>query len=132
MQRILRELTATIGFADTMQLVRRWGGRTLAVPMKVDMMHPLALSIGLEAAQRLVSAYAGQHLQLPAERNALLDQRNAAIWRAIHEEGRSQVSVAIEFGLTRQGIQAVLAKMRDLQTVAGGVQAADKQESVTP
>ena len=35
MQRILRDLTKTIGLADTMQLVRRWGNRALRVPAKV-------------------------------------------------------------------------------------------------
>lgn len=129
MQRILRDLTKTIGLADTMQLVRRWGNRTLRVPAKVGPADPLALTLGLESAQRLVAAYAGQALQLPAERHALLDARNAAIWQACAVDGRSQEAVGVEFGLTRQGVGAVLAKMRDLQPVAGGAQSATPEQS---
>jgi hypothetical protein len=113
-QRILRELASEIGQADAILLVRRWGGRTLRVPVKVQHGDPLALTLGLETAQRLVAAFSGQSLQLPAERNALLDLRNAAIWEAC-ENGRSQESIGVEFGLTRQGVAAVLAKMRDRQ-----------------
>lgn len=129
MQRILRELTQTIGLADTLLLVRRWGNRTLRVPAKVGPADPLALTLGLDAAQRLVAAYSGQSLQLPAERHALLDLRNAAIWRACVDEGRSPGSVGLEFGLTRQGVAAVLAKMRDLQTLTGGGGRRDAEQS---
>ncbi len=119
MQRILKEISDRVGMADTMQLVRRWGGRTIRVPMKVQPGDALALTLGIEAAQRLVSSFAGQSLQLPAARNALLDMRNAAIWRACEVDGRSQESVGVEFGLTRQGVSAVLAKLRDTQPVPG-------------
>lgn len=119
MQRILKELTGTIGLADTIELTRRWGGRTLAVPMKVDIIHPLAQTLGLLTAQKLVQHYAGQRLQLPAERNALLDLRNESIFKACTVDGRSQESVGVEFGLTRQGVAAVLRKMADRQGFAG-------------
>lgn len=118
LQQILKEISAAIGLADTIELTRRWGGRTLAVPMKVDMIHPLAMTLGLETAQKLVKHFGGVRLQLPAERNALLDMRNAAIYRACTVDGRSQESVGLEYGLTRQGVAAALKKVADTQPIA--------------
>ena len=60
MQTILKEISAAIGLADTIELTRRWGGRTLAVPMKVDVIHPLAMTLGLETAQKLVKHFGGE------------------------------------------------------------------------
>lgn len=118
MQQILREVSAVLGLSDTIELTRRWGGRTLAVPMKVDMIHPLAMTLGLETAQKLVKHFGGVRLQLPAERNALLDMRNQAIYQACTVDGRSQESVGLEYGLTRQGVAFVLKKVGELQPVA--------------
>jgi Mor family transcriptional regulator len=128
MQRVLKEIVAEIGLTVTIELVRGWGGRTLAVPMHVTEAHPLALRLGLAAAQQLVRAFAGVRLQLPAERAALLDMRNAAIWRACEEDGRSQETVGLEYGLTRQGVAAVLRKIRETQPVAGCNQAPAAEE----
>lgn len=127
MQRVLTEVAGAIGLADTIELVRRWGGRTLAVPIRVGAGDPLALTLGLETAQRLVARFGGTRLQLPAERNALLDARNAAIMQAVRA-GRSQESVGLEFGLTRQGIAAVLAKMAPADGRAQEVAAAATDE----
>jgi len=118
LQTILKEISAAIGLADTIELTRRWGGRTLAVPMKVDVIHPLAMTLGLETAQKLVKHFGGVRLQLPAERNALLDMRNKAIHQACTVDGRSQESVGLEYGLTRQGVAAVLKKVTDSQEFA--------------
>lgn len=113
MQRVLREIADEIGLADTLTLARRWAGRTLAVPVKVGPNDPLALTLGYDTAQRLVRAFAGVRLQFPVERNACIDLRNAAIWRACVIDGRSHDSVALEFGLARQTIGFILAKMRE-------------------
>jgi Mor transcription activator family len=129
MQRVVKEIIDGIGLADTIELIRGWGGRTLNVPMHMHAAHPLALRLGLESAARLVEVFKGQRLQLPAERSALLDMRNAAIWRACEEEGRSQQQVGLEYGLTRQGIAAVLQKMRDAQPVAGSNPERAQEES---
>lgn len=107
------ELIEVVGLADALEISRRWGNRTLKIPAKVDILHPLALTLGLETAQKLVHHFAGVAMQLPAERNALLDMRNEAIYRACTIEGRSQESVGAEYGLTRQGVAAVLKKVAD-------------------
>lgn len=116
MQRILKELADEIGLGDTIELVRRWGGREMYVPTKVESGDPLALTMGLESARRLVDCRGGQRLQLPAERNALLDLRNAAIVEA-HTAGRSMEAIGLVYGLTRQAVSHILKADRERQAV---------------
>lgn len=111
MQRIVAELVEKLGFPDTIELVRRWGNRRLDVPVKVAEGDPLALTLGLESARRLVQHYAGQRLELPAEKRAMRDARDEAIFR--ESENLSQEALGLRWGLTRQGVGAVLRKMRE-------------------
>lgn len=117
MQRIVKELADTIGLADAIALVRRWGGRRLYCPVQVGPGDPLALTMGLESARRLVAAFGGQSLQLPAERNALLDLRNAAIVAAA-AGGQSHEKIGITYGLTRQAVSHILRVNREREAVA--------------
>lgn len=119
MQKVLQRLTEVIGYGQAIEVCRRWGGRDFRVPAKVGPLDPLALTLGLETARKLVLAFAEERMQIPAERAALLDMRNAAIWRACIVDGRSHETVGLEFGLTRPGVSAVLRKMRE----TGGAQA---------
>jgi hypothetical protein len=112
MQVAIAELTTVLSFAEALEIVRRWGNRRFRVPMKVGIEDPLALTLGLERAQRLVMAYGGQVLELPAERHALRQLRNEAIWRSCTVDGRSPAEVALEFGMTRQSVNWQLEKMR--------------------
>lgn len=112
MQAALRELTAHMTIGQALDIVRRWGNRRYRVPHHVGPDDPLALTLGLKCAQRFVHACAGQELYLPAERHALRQFRDQAIWTACIEQGRSQSEVALEFGLTRQAVGLLLAKMR--------------------
>jgi Mor family transcriptional regulator len=112
MQRIVKELADTIGLADAIELIRRWGGRRLYCPVQVNPGDPLALTMGLESARRLVAAFGGQSLQLPAERNALLDLRNAAIISAA-EAGQSHEKVGLTYGLTRQAVSHIIRAHRE-------------------
>lgn len=116
MQRILKDLAATIGLSDTIELVRRWGGRELRCPVGVEPGDPLALTLGLESARRLVKHHGGQRLQLPAERNALLDLRNEAIV-AECGAGATQEQVGLRYGLTRQAVSIILKSRRELTEV---------------
>jgi hypothetical protein len=117
MQRVVKDMAEKIGIGDTIEIVRRWGGRQLAVPVKVGIADPLALVLGLETARCLVEHFGGQRLQLPAERNALLDLRNEAIARDV-AAGESQEVVALRYGLTRQGVKKVLWMMKGRREVA--------------
>lgn len=123
MQTPLRELTSVLSFAEALEIVRRWGNRKFRVPMRVTITDPLALTLGLECAQRLVNAYGGQVLELPAERHALRQARNGAIWRACAVNGRSPSEVALEFGLTRQCVSYLMDRMRAERQDAASVAA---------
>lgn len=121
MQRVLRDLSKAVGLGDAIEICRRWGGRDFNVPVAVKPHDPLALTLGYESAKKLVDAFGGTRLQLPAERNALLDLRNAAIVKAVTPvdqggEGKSHQTVALEYGLTRPGINKVLRAMRERGT----------------
>jgi hypothetical protein len=135
MQRILREIADVIGLADTIEITRRWGGQTLNVPMRVEPGDPLALTLGTETARKLVAEFKGLRLQLPAEKNALLDLRNEAMARD-HYVGRMSKSVlGPRYGLTRQGVNAVFRKMKatgHLQQFAGSEEVAALAESASP
>lgn len=124
MQRVIKELSDAVGLGDAIEICRRWGGRDFNVPMRVERHDPLALTIGYDSARKLVEKFGGVRLQLPAERNALLDLRNEAIWQACEVEGRSHEKVGLEFGLTRQGVGKVLQAMRDRgrQVFAGEIE----------
>lgn len=113
MQVAIMDLTSVLSFAEALEIVRRWGNRRFRVPVKVEITDPLALTLGLERARRLVEAYGGQVLELPAERHALRRLRNDAIWKACVVDGRSPADVALEFGMTRQWVAWQLDRMRE-------------------
>lgn len=116
MQRVIRELSNVIGLADAIEVVRRWGGRNLYVPVSVSSGDPLALTLGLEAARRLAEHFGGQQLQLPAERNALLDLRNAAIL-ADHHTGMNYTQIGLKYGLQRQTVTYILKTIKEREAV---------------
>lgn len=102
-------------------MCRKFGGRELDVPKSNAGRDHLALSIGADLANAMVKTFGGQRMRIPAEHLALLDARNAAIWKA-RSDGLSTSKIASLFGLTRPGVEAVLAKLRDrpeLQVFAG-------------
>lgn len=117
MQKVVRDLIDAVGVGDALEILTRWGGRTMRVPSKVSRMDPLALTLGLAAAQRLVDAFGGQELDLPHERNALLDFRNQAIAAEV-ANGASHETVALRYGLTRRGVAKVLAAVAHRPAVA--------------
>lgn len=128
MQRVVKELADAIGLADAIEVCRRWGGREAYIPVKVEPGDPLALTLGMDSARRLVKAYGGQRLQLPAERNALLDLRNAAILRDA-EAGVSHEQIGLRYGLTRQSIGHILRQAREGVTFAGTAAAPAPRQS---
>lgn len=98
-----------LGLADTIIIMRRYSGRVLSVPKTLDENGPLALSLGVERAQRVIAQYSGEVFRIPDERHALILERNEAIRHACTVEGLSHSEVARRYGLTRQGVAAVMA-----------------------
>ena len=107
MQKVLAGLSEAVGFGHAIHVCQRWRGRKMRVPVKVMEGDPLALSLGMEIASKLVQHYAGQCLELPTERSALLSLRNAAIVRD-RAAGDSHGVIGVRYGLTRQAVAAVL------------------------
>lgn len=111
MHKNVEELTRAFGFNIALAVVRGWGGRDWSVPLTAAPDSPIALTLGLEVAQRIVALWGGQKMQLPDERHALMDLRNDAIWREVMVKGRSQAAVSLDFGLSRQGVAMVINRM---------------------
>lgn len=111
---LLDELTTRIGYGETIELLRGWGGRRLQIPKEVTGDHPIALSVGLAAAQQLAYWYGGTELELPAERNAMIETRNACVLRDLDHEATSVV--AIRYGLSRRHVRYI--RQKDEETKA--------------
>lgn len=103
---LLDDLTTQIGYSETIQLVRAWGGRRLRVPKEPDANHPIALTIGLVAARQLALYHGGAELELPAERNAIMEVRNNAILRDL-DNGHSTRACALRYGLTPRHVRYI-------------------------
>lgn len=116
MQRIVKDLAEKLGLGDSLEIMRRWGGRDLYVPVHVERGDPLSLTLGTDTARRLVEHFAGQRLQLPAERNALLDIRNAAIVADV-AAGESHEKTGLRYGLTRQAVSHIVKTHREREAV---------------
>lgn len=123
---LLLDLSDQIGYSETIELIRAWGGRRLWVPKEMPADHPIALAIGSTAAGQLSYYYGGTMLELPAERNHLIRVRNDCILRDLKADGTR--TVAIRYGLTprhvryiRQQEEARLARLcRRASDRAGG------------
>lgn len=109
MNKVLAGLSEVVGFGPAVHVCQRWSGRKMRVPVRVAEGDPLALSLGMETAAKLVQHYAGQCLELPTERSALLSMRNAAIVRD-RAAGDSHGVIGARYGLTRQAVAGVLKK----------------------
>ena len=81
------------------------------MPIAWDERHPLVLCLGPNAAERIIRLFAGQYLDLPTDANAWHSKRDAAIVEDL-ERGRSLQECATEYGLTRQAVRAIYAKLR--------------------
>lgn len=112
MNKTVADLSEALGLADAILIVRKWGGRDLNVPKTIAHGDPLALALGLETARRLVDNFAGIRLQLPSERNALLEMRNEAIV-AERAKGDTLEDIAVRWGLTRQAVGYIVKKAAD-------------------
>lgn len=100
-----------IGFSQAIKLCKKWGGMSLRIPKKVKVEHRIVATIGLEYATKLSEIFGGENIYLPLYKNSIAEIRNAEIYRACIEEGKSRTKVGVEFGLTRQSVSAIIKKM---------------------
>lgn len=102
---LLLDLSSQIGYQETIELLRAWGGRRLWVPKAMAPDHPIALAIGVTAAGQLAYFYGGTMLELPAERNHLIRIRNECIFRDLKADPVR--TVAIRYGLTPRHVRYI-------------------------
>lgn len=104
---ILQDLVQLLGHQPTIVLVRAFGGRRVKVPATVHQDHVLVYTVGWDAAHKLAKAYGATDLDLPAERNHLLELRNAAIVLDF-ERGRSISWLSQTYGISRRQVNSIL------------------------
>jgi DNA-directed RNA polymerase specialized sigma24 family protein len=110
----VRELSELVGLNAALKLVDRWGGQiALYVPQRVDQDHPLAQTLGLEAAQALSRHYGGDYLRnIPRAARAMRAARDKAVLKR-RGEGASPARIAQEFGLTERWVWELLRRAKD-------------------
>lgn len=108
---ILHDLVELIGHRQAIELLRAWGGRRLKVPAEVHEDHALVLTVGWEAARAIAAQYGGTDLDLPAERNYLVDVRNDAIAQGFRGERRSISWLSHTYGVSRRQVTSILDAM---------------------
>lgn len=114
--RVLQELVDQIGYGATIDLLRAWGGRRLRVPLEPGEEHPITFTIGHRAAQDLAAFYGGSEIDLPAERNALMAIRNAAIMADLRAD-MSTRACAQKYGMTPRHVRHIRRSYEDGATV---------------
>lgn len=86
------------------QLSMDLGGSAVSVPHRVGEHSVLAVSVGLEAAQKIAAVYGGTNIEIPTTIG-----RTAAILR-LRQEGLSVNAIARKLHITRRQIQRILEK----------------------
>lgn len=106
---ILREISEEIGIADTLKLVRRYGGTSVYVPRKLKENHELINVLGLESAQMLCDKFGGyDRIEIPKAQLLTLELRNVSIREDKKILSRSKV--ALKYGLTERQITKITHK----------------------
>ena len=108
MQKVVQDLVRVVGLGDAIEIVSRWGGRDWYVPCKIERGDALSLTLGQKTAAALVENFGGQYLQLPIERNALLDLRNQKIVEDA-AAGMSHENIGLAYGISRQQVSRIIA-----------------------
>jgi len=103
---MLEDLGAIMGTEAALRLIAVFGGGSLYVPNTPDATHPIALVVGQRPYLRLVDAYAGQSLSLPAGSEFLRLRRMRQVVRLL-AEGVSTEELARRFGCDPRTIRNI-------------------------
>jgi Mor family transcriptional regulator len=104
---LLDELIQFAGIQGAIRLCRTFGGRQVYIPESMAETHPLALTLGYEAACELSRRYGRERLALPTEYQALLEQRNRQIV-AEYLLGASISRLSRDYGVSRPWVHNIL------------------------
>lgn len=103
----LRELKGVVGPGAALAVCSVWGGRTLYIPAIAHPDHPLTRILGVETANRLCRAMAGDRLSVP-KIDAVSRQIRAHRIKKRRSRGDSISELAGDFGLTPRRILQIL------------------------
>lgn len=110
---VLREIADLIGLPATLILVEAYGGVRLYVPYKVPADHPLALLIGLSAAEKLAEVFGGsEHFDIPRAVAIARQARNRKL-REDRTTGMSHRNLAQQYGMTERQVRNILGEEVD-------------------
>lgn len=126
----MKQLASHIGLDATLAIAELRGGVRLCVPRVASPEHWLVEHIGLKALQRLVTAYAGEEIEVPvcaALKRAMRDQRLARDRR-----GASVAELAKRYGMTERGVRAALKRVHRSEAAALGRSAPRVGRAPTP
>lgn len=116
----LCEIIAVVGVAAATALVQRFGGREIHVPApdRLEPGHPLAQTLGLDAARRFARDFEGPRYLVPrgVGRGSGLPHDAAAEIRALIERGASASAIAARTGCH---IRTIARYRRRLRSRAG-------------
>ena len=105
----LAELVDEIGFPATLKLVEKWGGIRLYVPLEdnLDIEHPIAKEIGIDAARKLARAHS-EWLEVPRAARYMRGVRDKIIREAYDDA--SAARLARRFGMTRRNVFYIVGR----------------------
>ena len=105
---LLAELVRVAGISPVLALCIAYGGRRFLVPRHIrNPVHPLMLTLGAAATERICELYWGQTITVPAERQSLTALRNRSICKG-KSDGKSIAALAREFGVSRKWVVNIL------------------------
>lgn len=108
----LREIADVIGVPAVLALSDGWPGVRLFVPAEVPPHHPIALKIGLEAAQKLAQLCAGETIPIPRNHRILRARLRAEVV-ARYRADESASKLAREYGLHEYTVYRWAGEIQD-------------------
>lgn len=107
----MRLLIERIGFAATLKLLKKRGGRQVWVPKTATGDRVLAQVVGHEALAVLVKHHGGERLELPKDDKIFIQLRDRAMYSR-RLEGATYSELVEEFGISRRWAIEVCQRLR--------------------
>lgn len=105
----LREIAEVVGVPAAIKLAEHWPGVRLFVPATMTPEHPVALAVGLTAAEELSHRYGGETITMPKADAYRRRLRDAKIVEE-YSQGKSGRDLALKYGLHENHVYALIAR----------------------
>lgn len=111
---IFDQVAAVIGSGDALKLCARFGGTDLYVPHAVGPDHPIAQTIGSDAARLLSANFTGETLGLPnlSHRREVMRRRREVLDLAADGKMTAR-QIALATGYTERHVRNITGESRD-------------------